>query len=309
MSAKENVEQLRDLRMPLPQNRNSDSTPLSTTNAYGMKQSYGKALARTHRSLPMSPRKKVAVVAGLASHVGLTLENKMNRNIRKSQGLSDDMKTAVRDFYYRPDISYTMPGMNDVMTVWTDNGKTKLRKHYLTLFLRESYHIYCGLYNRDSDKGLAFSTFCDLRSKNVLLLGNSPKDQCKCMTHENLFLKLEAMGISYDSSFWEKILCSTEANSDCWLSKCDQCNMGKNVVPPKPCNSSTKLRQWEKVIIDKNNQLERQDELDQQEIQIPIPENQNQSPRQKQKVSSRLQCNSRQIFVGEVLEIFQASFL
>ena len=128
------------------------------------------------------------------------------------------------------------------------------------------------------------------------------------MTHENLFLKLEAMGISYDSSFWEKILCSTEANSDCWLSKCDQCNMGKNVVPPKPCNSSTKLRQWEKVIIDKNNQLERQDELDQQEIQIPIPENRNQSPQQKQKVSSRLQCNSRQIFVGEVLEIFQVSF-
>ena len=86
-------------------------------------------------------------MAGLASDVGLTLENNMNRNLRKSQGLSDDMKTAVREFYYRPDISYTMPGMNDFMTVWTDYGKTKLRKHYLTLFLREAYHIYSGLYH------------------------------------------------------------------------------------------------------------------------------------------------------------------
>lgn len=291
------------------ENRNFDSTPTTPiTNPYGTKQSYGKALARTRRSLPMSPRKKVAVVAGLASDVGLTLENNMDRNLRKSQGLSDDTKTAVREFYYRPDISYTMPGMNDVMTVWTDNGKTKLRKHYLTLFLREAYHIYSGLYHRDSDKGLAFSTFCDLRPKNVLLLGSSPKDQCKCMIHENLFLKFEAMGISYDSSFWEKALCSTDSNSDCWLSKCDQCNKGKNVVPGKACNSSTTLRQWEKVIVDKNNQLDRQNELDQQGIQTPILENENQFPHQQQKVSSRLQCNSRQIFVGEVLELFQASF-
>ena len=74
------------------------------------------------------------------------------------------------------------------------------------------------------------------------------------------------MGILYDSSFWEKVLCSTESNSDCWLSKCEQCNRGKKVVPAKPCNSSTTSKQWEKVIVDKNNQLDRQDELDLQEI-------------------------------------------
>ena len=52
-------------------NQNLDSTPTTPiTNPYGTKQSYGKALARTRRSLPMSPRKKVAVVAGLASDVG-----------------------------------------------------------------------------------------------------------------------------------------------------------------------------------------------------------------------------------------------
>ena len=46
----------------------------------------------------------------------------------------------------------------------------------------------------------------------------------------------------------------------------------------------------------------------QQGIQTPILENENQLSQQQQKRSSRLQCNSRQIFVREVLELFQASF-
>ena len=53
-------------------NRNLDSaqtTPI--TNPYATKQSYGKALSRTRRSLPMSPRKKVAVVTGLAAMLAL----------------------------------------------------------------------------------------------------------------------------------------------------------------------------------------------------------------------------------------------
>ena len=62
------------------------------------------------------------------------------------------------------------------------------------------------------------------------------------------------------------------------------------------------------MIVDKNNQIDRQDELDLQEIQTAILENENQLPQQQQKLSSRLQCNSRQIFVVEVLELFQASF-
>ena len=31
--------------------------------------------------------------------------------------------------------SYVMPSISDAITVWTDTEKTKLRKHYLTLFL------------------------------------------------------------------------------------------------------------------------------------------------------------------------------
>ena len=42
----------------------------------------------------------------------------------------DDVVASVTEFYYRPDISYTMPGMKDEMTVWKQGKKTKMRKYY-----------------------------------------------------------------------------------------------------------------------------------------------------------------------------------
>ena len=40
-----------------------------------------------------------------------------------------------------------MPGMNGVMTVWTDSGKTKIRI-YLALF-QQAYTVYCELNGRE----------------------------------------------------------------------------------------------------------------------------------------------------------------
>ena len=104
-----------------------------------------------------------------------------------------------------------MPGSNDVITVWDDSGKKKLRKYYLTMLLREAHKAHC----QTQDNPVPFSIFCDLCPKNVLLLADSPKNQCRCLIHENLFLKLDVMGISHDFYFWTKVLCSTDDISNC----------------------------------------------------------------------------------------------
>ena len=107
--------------------------------------------------------------------------------MNRVQGLANETKECVKDFFFRPDISYTMPGMKDMITIWTDGKKVTLRRHYLAMFLREAYYIYCEQNRRDSEHGLAYSTFCTLCPNSVLLLASSPKDQCKCMTHEHFF--------------------------------------------------------------------------------------------------------------------------
>ena len=63
----------------------SSSTPKSILNPYSTKQSFGKAVARCRQSLPTSPRRRKAVIVGLASHVGLNLEGKLERNIQSAR--------------------------------------------------------------------------------------------------------------------------------------------------------------------------------------------------------------------------------
>ena len=90
-------------------------------------------------------------------------------------------------------------GMHNTVTVWTDDGKQKLRKHYLVMHLREAHLLFCQLYPTEGDGNIiSFSKFCSLHPKNVLLTGDTPQYQCKCMIHENFILKLEALGHSYD---------------------------------------------------------------------------------------------------------------
>ena len=56
-------------------------------------------MARPRITLPtMCPRKKIAVVTGLASYVGLNLKGKIPQNVRQIQGLSNESKEAGQSF-------------------------------------------------------------------------------------------------------------------------------------------------------------------------------------------------------------------
>ena len=111
------------------------------------------------------------------------------------------------------DIVYTAPGMRDYITVYEDGRKVRLRKLYLTMFLREAYSIFNAKF---PDTVVSFSTFCKLKPKNVLSLKNTPLDQFRCQTHENFIFMLSALKIDYSDNFWQKCLCDSEnIDSDC----------------------------------------------------------------------------------------------
>ena len=71
-----------------------------------------------------------------------------------------------------------------------------------------------------------FSAFCELRPKNILLLEDTPVDQCKCKLHENFRLLLKALCIRYNSSWWLDKLCKSQSlNSSFRLGNCLQCKI------------------------------------------------------------------------------------
>ena len=61
-------------------------------------------------ALPRSSEKQHAVVAGIARRIGFELEEKMTAALGKhGLNLSESRKAAVMDFYFHPDVVYTMP--------------------------------------------------------------------------------------------------------------------------------------------------------------------------------------------------------
>ena len=177
-------------------------------NPYKLRQSYGKALNRCQTELPNSPQNEVAVVSGLAKEVGLSIQNDYEKQCHENPGLTEKLKEAVKELFFRSDVSYTMPGAKDEMVVWDEFGKKRLRKYYLTTYLREAYAVFQETRQEDEEM-CSFSVFCKLRPKNVLPLSDTPEDTSQCQTHENLFLKLDAMGCSHDSSFWGEVIYNT----------------------------------------------------------------------------------------------------
>ena len=76
-------------------------------------------------------------------------------------------------------------------------------KKTTTMFLREAFSVFKTRYHEIS---ISFTAFWKLKPKNILLLKNTPMDQCKCKVHENFIYKLSALKINYHDNFWEECL-------------------------------------------------------------------------------------------------------
>ena len=130
--------------------------------------------------------------------------------------------------------------------IWTEGGRKRVWKYFITMFLKEAYATYLESCEKDDNK-CSLSTFFNFRPKNVLLLDESPKQQCKCQIRENLFLNLEAMGICYEKDWGNIMLYDSTPNSDCWQSMFKECIDGQKIVPSKSLASAVSYKQWEKL--------------------------------------------------------------
>lgn len=211
-------------------NVNVQSLTGSKRNGYKSKQALSKAVNHVMKNMPSSPTRQLLTFSGVAKKIGVNLETKFGKAMSDdhSRSLSQDTVDAVDSFYHRSDIVWTAPGMKDEITLWEGGVKRKLRKYFLTMYLREAFEIFKSSF---PDINIGFSKFCSLRPKNVLLLKDTPRDQCKCMKHENFINMLSGLNLSYSNSFWENILCdSNDLCGICWKGKCEMCCEGKKLA-------------------------------------------------------------------------------
>ena len=99
---------------PEPTEMWKDVTTLSHCRS---KQSYRKALKKGLNSLASSSRKRRSVIAGSAKRVELNLGCPMVKRTRWNP--SKEVEGDVENFYFRPDISYTMTGKEILLQVFS----------------------------------------------------------------------------------------------------------------------------------------------------------------------------------------------
>lgn len=125
-----------------------------------------------------------------------------------------------------------MPGMKDVISVKTNEGRSLIQKRLLLLDLRGLHTIYKQTH---VEFPVSFSKFAQLRLKNCILAGASGTHSvCVCTIHQNSKLMLDAIDIqqltassnrpiSNYKDCLQQITCEN-ATESCFLSKCEICS-------------------------------------------------------------------------------------
>lgn len=90
-------------------------------------------------------------------------------------------------FYLRNYVSHTMPGVKDIVSVKSENGKRiKLQKQLLLLNLEEIFELYKEEY---PESHIGFTKFSLLRPKQCVLADSSGTHNiCVCPYHQNVKL-------------------------------------------------------------------------------------------------------------------------
>ena len=215
----------RERKKVLPGTPIAAATPLK---AYGSSASLGKAVKRASRNLPLSPRKRIAVVKKLAISVNLFGDAKCHVTKRKLAVVPDDVVERVKDFYVRDDVSRQAPGIKDCIVIRDTGDKRKEQKRHMLMTVFEAYKCYCAQYPEDRNK-VGKSKFAEFRPKHVLLQAQTPQNVCVCIYHENirlLLLSLHEKAPELPLTTSELIgLCSCSAeSSDCMMGDCAECN-------------------------------------------------------------------------------------
>lgn len=214
---------------------------------YKSRQSLGKAVQRTLRSLPKDPRRRNHVLRRISQSLDIIPKPKEIHK-REQRALSITLKKSVEEFYERDDISYQMPGKRDCIVVNHDGQRMVLQKRILLFSIRETYQLFLADTNQ-TNVNISPTSFGELRPIHVLVKSFMPHRNCLCSYHENVNLLLKSLSKHVDYSdlvsiraFSSGLVCD-ENNVDCIFSRCPTC-------------SNLFLLKIQQKIIDPNKQIQ-----------------------------------------------------
>ena len=129
----------------------------------------------------------------------------------------------IKSFYDSDDISRTMPGKKDYVSVKVDEKRVHVQKRLVLGNLRE---VYSEFKQRFPDIKAGFSKFAELRPKHCVLAGSSGTHAvCVCTIHQNVKLMLTELGLAEFPTYHDclsRVMC-TPPLPECYLDECESC--------------------------------------------------------------------------------------
>ena len=183
------------------------------------KQSLGKTMKNVKNALPQSPWRKKVVVRVLATSLDL-----IQQKGKASHRLEHCHIDTVQTFYHWEVIAWFMPGKQDVVTIWDENGdKHKKQKRILKVTIGEAYNLFV---DENPDVTIGKSKFAGPRLKEVFLSSKMPCNVCRCINHENMILFLQELHCMlcdmfslYGKEFITSCVCEIDSKK-CLSSEC-----------------------------------------------------------------------------------------
>ena len=113
-------------------------------------------------------------------------------NPKPGHAIHNDVVQLVRDFYASAEVSRSMPGKKDCISMRVNGVKERIQKRLILCTLKEAYLKF----KEENQVSVGFSKFCEFRPKNVVLPGDSGAHSvCVCTIHQDEKLMLENSGI------------------------------------------------------------------------------------------------------------------
>ena len=231
----------------------TEATPLTLATStstpefsYSSRQSLGKAVAHSIRTLSKTPHKKKQVLSKIVSTLSpcsktalfTSTGRKLDHNsILGWPKISSELRETVVSFLEKPDVSYCKPGRKDLVYIGKDENE---ESHYwLRHYMLWTFKEIVSMFNSEHYDCITYCTVQKTISEEKLLLQSAwtPEDNCRCEKCENVELLLKAIKTSLNkagknnvpfklaidsSEFVTSIVCSVKSH-DCCKDICSNC--------------------------------------------------------------------------------------
>lgn len=235
-------------------------TPEKLLGSYASKSTLRKAVFKAKKNLPLSPRKKKAVIRQLIKE---TFDKPNDIFAVKKQSkpkVSQEDVEKIKMFYESDEVSWQAPGKRDYISIKNESGKKiKKQRRYLIMGIDEVQRLFMQKYGIKVGR----SRFYELRPKHVLFVANTPHNVCVCKEHANFKFLVDTISSHCSTSLThksllEKMCCDVE-DERCMTNKCEVCCYDVSVCLKADVDQGQELswREWSKC----NGQLQVQENI------------------------------------------------